>query len=284
MDTGTEPDAYVGPLLRRIGHPRPPRPGAPALHSLYRAWITSVPHENFDVFLGHQVSLQPDDLMEKFGHRHRGGMCFELNAAFCLLLRGVGFDVTPVDAVIMPNDGAEPPWGTHVALLIQADGETWFADVGVCAPFAAPLPLCEGVHVRGGFSYRLERRGASVWRAHYHSRGPFAFFDFCTAPVHLEDYAAFANRRAGEGPAPHEHPLVHIHRGGHELALRARTFRRVTPHGKTQHTVTGQDEYVRLLKEQFAVPVMVFGAEAVRSLWDLALAQHQRWTAGSRPT
>ncbi|MER7764911.1 arylamine N-acetyltransferase [Streptomyces sp. NPDC097619] len=149
MDTSTltltEP--WLDSYLRRIGAPaRPARADAEALRQLHLRHLRSVPFENLSLHLGEDVSLEPADLLDKLLVRGRGGFCFELNGAFALLLRSLGYGVDLLEARVFPSPEAEAPgipYG-HLALRVtDADGVVWLADVGFGDHAHHPLALEE---------------------------------------------------------------------------------------------------------------------------------------------
>ncbi|MFD6874585.1 MULTISPECIES: arylamine N-acetyltransferase [unclassified Streptomyces] len=277
MQLMTTPD--IAPLLKRIGCPRPLRPDARALRALYRAWQRQVPYENIDTQMGRPITLEAGDLIGKFGLRRRGGQCFEANAAFALLLRGIGFEVMLVDGAVDRETYGDERWGGHNALLVRSEDKTWLVDVGLADPFLGPLPLHEGRYRRGEFEYALERLDEGVWRAHHHPAALLSSVDFRTAARQFSHYVARANSERGQ-------LMVHLHKDGYKQALRSRTVRRVTRTGDThKHTLTSVEEFARTLVEVFGVPLEDLGTGGLHALWDITGEQHARWLVhGGRST
>src|SRR4051812_40484232 len=123
-------DKTVEAYLERIGVARPAELDAAALAELHRAHLTTVPFENLSLHLSEQISLEPDDLVDKIVTRRRGGFCYELNGAFALLLRALGADVSLAGAAVFGEDRLGPPFD-HLAVIVRlADGGRWLADVG----------------------------------------------------------------------------------------------------------------------------------------------------------
>ncbi len=50
------------------------------LFTLHRAQQRKLPFENFDIVLGHGVSISEQDIIDKLVYHNRGGYCFELMA------------------------------------------------------------------------------------------------------------------------------------------------------------------------------------------------------------
>lgn len=62
------------------------------LETLMLAHTVAIPFENLSVLVDEFVSLELDDLVEKFVKRRRGGCCFEMNIFFATVLRTLGFN------------------------------------------------------------------------------------------------------------------------------------------------------------------------------------------------
>ncbi|MEU2154270.1 arylamine N-acetyltransferase [Streptomyces sp. NPDC019396] len=146
MDTPqpTAPEA-IDAYLRRIGATRPERPDAAALRELQHRHLLSVPFENLAVHLGEEIVLADEPLLAKVVEAHRGGFCYELNGSFAVLLRGLGFGVTLLQARTFGKDGRLGiPYG-HLTLRVETEDGTgpWFADVGFGEHSQYPLMMEE---------------------------------------------------------------------------------------------------------------------------------------------
>ena len=129
-------DAY----LKRINYYGPRDPGIDTLVRLHKAHLYSVPFENLDIHLGRPIILDEAKIIRKVVEERRGGFCYELNGAFCALLRKLGFEVTMLSAGVIRNDGSFGPPFDHMTLLVQLD-DRWLADVGFGDSFCEPLRL-----------------------------------------------------------------------------------------------------------------------------------------------
>lgn len=77
--------------------------------------------------------------------QRRGGFCYELNTAFATLLKWLGYRVEHLSGrVYGAGDQLGPPFD-HMALRVEAGGETWLVDVGFGYCFSQPLRLQPGV-------------------------------------------------------------------------------------------------------------------------------------------
>ncbi|MGW1372808.1 arylamine N-acetyltransferase family protein [Streptomyces sp. NPDC002446] len=124
MDTAAT-DAY----LERIGAARPEAPDADALRALHLSHLRTVPFENLSIHLGEEIVLAERPVLDKIVGARRGGFCYELNGAFAMLLRALGFEVELLSARVFGPDGPGIPYD-HLALRVQTPSGPWLADVG----------------------------------------------------------------------------------------------------------------------------------------------------------
>ncbi|TXS02639.1 arylamine N-acetyltransferase [Streptomyces sp. col6] len=147
-------DAY----LERIGADRPTRPDAPALRELQLRHLVAVPFENLSIHLGEDIALEEGALLDKIVARRRGGFCYELNGAFAVLLRALGFRVTLLQARVHGDGGRLGIPYDHLALRVETDDGTgpWLADVGFGDHARRPLALDDrGDQADPGGTFRI---------------------------------------------------------------------------------------------------------------------------------
>ena len=132
-------DAY----LERIGADRPARPDAPALRELQLRHLVAVPFDNLSIHLGEDIVLEEGALLDKIVARRRGGFCYELNGAFAVLLRALGFRVTLLQARVHGDGGRLGIPYDHLVLRVETDDGSgpWLADVGFGDHARRPLAL-----------------------------------------------------------------------------------------------------------------------------------------------
>jgi N-hydroxyarylamine O-acetyltransferase len=162
--------------LDRIGTARPARADSAALHALHRAHLLAVPFENLSIHLHEPISLADGELIDKIVTRRRGGFCYELNGAFALLLRALGFDVRLLAARVFGDGWLGPPFD-HLALLVRtADGDgPWLADVGFGSHSEFPLRFGErGQQDDPAGSFRLAEASAGTGCEADSETGPLA--------------------------------------------------------------------------------------------------------------
>jgi N-hydroxyarylamine O-acetyltransferase len=165
-------------------------PNAETLRELHRAHLFRVPFENLDIHWERVIRIDEEAFVRKIVECRRGGFCYELNGAFAVLLRDLGFGVTLLSARVPAGDGSYSPEFDHLTLRVDLN-EPWLADVGFGDCFVDPLRLEVGLEqeergncfriVEAGESLRLERRDAdAAWRTEYL---------FSLKPHRLEEFA-----------------------------------------------------------------------------------------------
>lgn len=244
----------AGAYLERIGYRGRLDTSAGTLAALHRAHLMAVPFENLDIMLGTPVLLEEERLFEKIVRRRRGGIGYELNGLFALLLRHIGYDVTLISAT-MPLDGGGGNEFGHMALMVRS-GDRWLVDVGSEHPFSEPLLVDQsGEQPRGDDLYRIDttggrrtlrRRGSDmVWREQYH---------FTLIPRTLADFASMCDYyQTGRDS--------HLNRGAFcsrltpdgWITLTEKSLTRHTTAGARQRPVAGREEFMKLLHDGFAI-------------------------------
>jgi N-hydroxyarylamine O-acetyltransferase len=139
VDTTAALTAY----RRRIGADGPLTPDLATLRRLHAAHMRAIPFENSSVLFGERIAVDPMASVRKLGLAGRGGFCYELNGAFGLLLRELGFVVDHLDARVY-GDTTVGPHFDHLALRVTLD-EPWLVDVGFGYSFAEPLRFTVGL-------------------------------------------------------------------------------------------------------------------------------------------
>ncbi|MFG2989538.1 arylamine N-acetyltransferase [Streptomyces sp. NPDC048257] len=125
------PASRVDAYLRRIGAGRPGSASPAALRDLHLGHLRAVPFESLSIHLGQEIVLEGDELLDKLLLGGRGGFCYELNGAFALLLRSLGYRVELLQARVYAAGGAQGVPYDHLALRVESeDGRPWLVDVG----------------------------------------------------------------------------------------------------------------------------------------------------------
>ncbi|WP_461215457.1 arylamine N-acetyltransferase family protein [Lacticaseibacillus sp. GG6-2] len=131
------PQEFTELYLTKLGLKRQ-APSKAYLEELVRQQLLTVPFETLNTTdIGLPVRIDPLSLMTKLLKQPRGGFCFELNGAFSLLLKALGFDAWLCPCRPLRHHEATPVPATHCALLINLADKTYYADVG----FGGPTPF-----------------------------------------------------------------------------------------------------------------------------------------------
>jgi len=199
----------VPAYLDRIAYTGPLAPTLDVLRNLHRTQLLSVPFENLDIAAGRKIVCDENAFIDKIVKGRRGGFCYELNGAFAVLLRVIGFQVTLLSARVPREDGSDGPEFDHLALKIDLD-EPWLADVGFGDSFLEPLELRSGVEgshdgrryrvVDAGNSLRMERAERNgIWKPQY---------SFTLTPRSLNDFAAMCHYHQTSPESPFTRKIV----------------------------------------------------------------------------
>ena len=191
-------DAQANTYLDRLGIDR----GSVAadlssLQRLHLAHLERIPFENLDIVFGggveHDQLAAVDKIIGSEPGAQRGGWCFELNGAFALLLRRLGFDVRMLGAAVLLDGPTQVI--DHLLLEVEASGlAPHLADVGFGDSFDLPLALnIRGAQNGGSGDFELiaSPQGTTLTR---HVDGvPQALFRFKRVAHGFADFAATAH-------------------------------------------------------------------------------------------
>ena len=255
----SEPVPNLDAYFARLGYAGPRDPTLPTLHALTAHHAAAIPFENLDVLLGRPVSLEPAAIEEKLVHTARGGYCFEQNTLLLLVLRALGFRVTPLGARArwkIPRDVT--PARTHLFLRVHlADGD-WLTDVGLGgASLTAALRLeFETPQATPHESRRLTREDGRLFHQLWTGATWTDVCEFTLDELHPID-CALANWWTSASPASHfKHRLVvaHARRDGTRASIRDREFlHRRGADILTRRTLGAPEELLAVLAAEFAL-------------------------------
>jgi len=120
-------EIFVAEYLERIHYQGSLVPCRETLVELHRCHTAHVLFENLEILKdGFKANLSRDYLFDRIVRRRRGGVCYELNTSFYLLLSALGFSVQQVCGIVRPEVGVLD----HVATLIHLEEGDFLADVG----------------------------------------------------------------------------------------------------------------------------------------------------------
>jgi arylamine N-acetyltransferase len=135
-----KPDLSVQAYLKRMNYDGPTDVSYETLKALQLAHLQNVPYENLDILAGKPISLSMESLYDKVVARRRGGYCFELNGIFGWLLKELGFEVIEYLGRWLKGEPIEVPVRRHRVLIVNIDGKSYVADVGL-GHFGSKWPL-----------------------------------------------------------------------------------------------------------------------------------------------
>jgi N-hydroxyarylamine O-acetyltransferase len=241
----------VEDYLRRLEAVRPGVPDLEALCELQRRHLESVPFENLGRYLGEQVDLEESALLDKVVRQRRGGLCYELNGAFGLLLRDVGFDVRLLAGRVMRRDGVFGPPLDHLALRVELD-EPWLVDVGFGRFSIRPLRLTtteEQPDPAGQFTVRPAPHGDVDVLCDGN-----VVYRLEVRPRELEDFQAMAWWHANSPASPFAHgPTCSLVRPGGRVTVAGDRLIETTGDERTECVLEGDDAIRALYREHFGI-------------------------------
>ncbi len=114
--------------LKRINYNGTVHATEKGLIALHHAHLYTIAFENFDVWLGKTIDLEPEKVFDKLVLKNRGGYCFELNGLFLMALKSFGFRARALLARV--HLSGTPSGRGHQLTLISFGKRRWIADVG----------------------------------------------------------------------------------------------------------------------------------------------------------
>lgn len=143
--------------LTRVGMTDPPTITRQFLNDVHLAHLSSIPFENLDITLGRVIELSQPTIINKLLNKQRGGFCYELNYAFYLLLKTIGFDVTLLSGRVFSGNEYGKEFD-HLLLLITISDKKLIADVGFGDSFHMPIPIDGSIYEQGNHYYSVEQK------------------------------------------------------------------------------------------------------------------------------
>ena len=244
-------DAY----LRRIDYSGPLAPSAATLAGLHLAHATHIPFENLDILLGRPIPLAADAIERKLVDDCRGGYCFEQNSLFAAVLEQLGFPVTRLIARVRYRTTAVLP-RTHMALLVEADGGRWIADVGFGAEgLLLPVPFGDAAESRQFlWTYRVAADGDRFVMQSLRDGAWIDMYAFTLEPQETIDFEV-ANHYTSTHPSSRFVQTLAVQLGGPSgrLILRNRELTIDRGDTTTSRVIGDHDELLRVLADSFGL-------------------------------
>jgi N-hydroxyarylamine O-acetyltransferase len=245
----------VSSYLNRLNYRGPRDVSAETLRELHKAHLLAVPFENLDVHLKRAIVLDEQKMVGKIVAERRGGICYELNSAFCALLSGLGFRVSMLSAGVARDEGGFDPPFDHMTLLVDLD-ERWLADVGFGDSFREPLRLdLRGQQDQNNESYRIveaeeqhlivERRESESWKPQYR---------FTLDPYKLDDFGEMCryHQTSPESPFTQKRVCTRATPDGRITVTGMRLI--ITDRGeKKEREIASHEEWTAALREHFGI-------------------------------
>jgi N-hydroxyarylamine O-acetyltransferase len=249
-------DAYFA----RTGYTGSREPTLATLHAVTFHHATAIPFENLDVLLGRGISLAPEAIFRKLVTGRRGGYCFEQNNLLLLVLRALGYRVTPIGARVrwqIPRDIM--PARTHLFLRVHLAEGDWLTDVGMGgSSLTGAIPLEFGRELPTPHETRRLDRDASGRMFHQMWNGT-EWMDCCefTLDVMHPIDCEVANWWTSASPASHFKTAViagRACRDGTRKAIRGGVFNhRRGGEILAEETITPGSRLLAILSEHFGL-------------------------------
>ena len=236
--------------LERINYNGPLTPTPETLRDLQVAHLLAVPFENLSIHSGESIVLDEDALFTKIVEKKRGGFCYECNGLFAGLLRALGFEVAMLGAGVARREGGFGPNFDHMTLMVKL-ADRWLADVGFGDSFLEPLLLDErGEQVQGTHSFRIVEDGDYLILM----RDSQPQYRFTLQPYGFADYEEMCHFHQTSPESHFTKNLIcsRVTDGG-RITLSGMKLITTSGPQRDEQMVTSQEEYDRLLRDQFGV-------------------------------
>lgn len=249
----------IGAYLDRIGFEGPLDRSVKCLADLQSAHLHKVPYENLDILRGTPLSLELDQLYEKIVIRRRGGYCFELNALFGWLLRGIGYTVTDYFARFWRDEPNPPPKRRHHVLRVEIGDTSYLSDVGVGGIVPRqPVAMVEGLEqVQGNELYRLQLDSSYGWVLEERKgEGWSSIYSFTEEPQLPKDYvmASYWCEHAPDSIFK-KAAMIAIRTEGGRNTVAGEEFRIFTKEGVRAFRPDSEAAYREALRKYFGIEV-----------------------------
>lgn len=191
-----------------------------ALDELVLCHQCSVPFENLDIIWDlAPIKLDTPSLYDKVVTRRRGGFCFELNGAFVLLLRALGYDAY---SCYCRTANGRTEFGNlaHRGVVVRLDGKVYICDVGLGGPMASfAVEVSPERQTKNGETYWVEEL-AENWLLQMRldsSGNPSTVIVFALQPFLQKDFEPLCNHMlSSPGTSFKKNTIVNLRtRDGH---------------------------------------------------------------------
>ena len=125
----------VKSYLARIGIDEIPKPTLESLMDIQSRHLLSVPFENLNIHIYNKLPINPDYIFDKIVLQRRGGICYELNYLYRLLLIELGYKTFFYGGRTNKNG----TFFDHSFPMVEIEGKKYLTDVGFGDNFLYPL-------------------------------------------------------------------------------------------------------------------------------------------------
>lgn len=167
--------------LKVIHIEAPQSPSLSFLSELQKKHIESLGWDTLDLFLGRPISLDPKKSIRKFITETRGGICYELNGAFCYMLRRLGFHAYLASAHVYGYNEHVFNFSmdTHAIIIVLLKEKRYLVDVGWGHSYRKPILINQNVafsdlsgnyrlqSLRNCHQFLIEKFCSGEWKAQY---------------------------------------------------------------------------------------------------------------------
>lgn len=291
MTERAAPTTRLAAYLRRLGLDEAPPPTLASLVDLHRRHLARVPYENLGIMLDRPPSVDPVECLDRVGRVGRAGYCFHQNGALEIALRELGFAVERRHGHVWTDESQRAAGSlNHLVLVVSGlatpdnPGGRWWVDVGLGDAFRDPLPLVEGAHRQGSFTYRLDRVRVDGWAFRHDPTGTFTGVEVSSAPTDQSAVLA-AHRELSTPPEGHFTRLLVVQRR-HATGVdtvRGCLLLRLDADGCTETELASYDAWRGALTDVLGLSLEDLSDGALRALWGRTRRAHEAWDAAGRP-
>jgi len=247
--------------LKRLGISLPDQLSSGFLDKLIQTHLYKIPFENLDLIKDHKViSTDLETVYQKIVLGNRGGCCFELNALFLGLLRGLGYTAYPIACRVLMRPGLRMP--THRASVVCLEDRKYFCDVGyggiACIRGAVMEPGKVTETEFGDFFFERECVGwLNFW---YQSKKsgqekPVKIFMVSEIPSAPVDFAPANEAMCRQGSMFYDKLIVQKMTPYGPVSIDGSCFTIRGKEGKRVSELSSREELLKILKEEFQIEI-----------------------------
>ena len=242
----------VKAYLSRIGIEEKVEPNLENLRKIQSSHLLNVPFENLNIQIYHRLSPDPGELFEKIILGRRGGVCYELNFLYMLLLRELGYRVSFFGG----RTAADGSFFDHSFPMVEIDGKKYITDVGFGDNFLYPLefaPDLRQTDPKGVFTIEYEGGGYyTVYKEIKQSKQ--GLYTFILNRRTIEDFTERKIYYCTDSSSHfHKNLIVSIERENGRVSLKQNKIL-YTENGKRRtEKVDGFHHYINLLYNNFGI-------------------------------